>query len=505
MWIELEGLANLRDVGGMPTTDGGEITAGRLLRSDNLQALTSADIDRLLELGLTDVVDLRSEYEVESEGPGPLAAYPTVQIHQHSLFREWREGVGQDKPVELMRDRPEELPDEALPWVDLTPSVQVRPRGRVLLPVVSGRPTRLGARLAAAHRRSRRRDAGALRRRQGPDRHDRRPGPVDGRCRPRRDHRGLRREQRADGGDPRPAARLADVRREPARSADVVAPDPPGDDAGLPGATSTASTAASSGCSAGWAGPRTTRAGCGPSSAAEGDRLRARIFWSRTHVSCGSRCRSRSDLDDLVHLRRGQPELHRHLRRRWPAAAPTTAAAPGWPACAAAPGTSASRRRSCTGSALVRWPAARPGPERPAAAVPMAAGVGASIPMPWAVPPAITSSQPSGADLALPVAGPVTTTDGVDVEHGGHRRQAPGSPSHSRVPTRNRSGHGWLTGAAELLGQRGGLGRGQVRDPQGARRRRQRRPGQPLRLQVASRRPAAAGGSSSPGGRSRSR
>ena len=79
MWIDLEGLANLRDVGGMPTSDGGEITAGRLLRSDNLQALTPADIDRLLELGLTDVVDLRSEYEVESEGPGPLAAHPSVQ------------------------------------------------------------------------------------------------------------------------------------------------------------------------------------------------------------------------------------------------------------------------------------------------------------------------------------------------------------------------------------------------------------------------------------------
>ena len=67
MWIDLDGLANLRDVGGMPTTDGGQITAGRLLRSDNLQALTTTDIDRLLELGLSDVVDLRSEYEVESE------------------------------------------------------------------------------------------------------------------------------------------------------------------------------------------------------------------------------------------------------------------------------------------------------------------------------------------------------------------------------------------------------------------------------------------------------
>ena len=121
MWIELEGLANLRDVGGMPTSFGGEITAGRLLRSDNLQALTQDDIDRLLRLGLSDVVDLRSEYEVESEGPGPLANHPQVQIHQHSLFREWREGVGEEKPD----TRPEELPDEALPWVDLAPSVQV--------------------------------------------------------------------------------------------------------------------------------------------------------------------------------------------------------------------------------------------------------------------------------------------------------------------------------------------------------------------------------------------
>ena len=125
MWIDLEGLANLRDVGGMPTSDGGVITAGRLLRSDNLQALTKPDIDRLLELGLSDVVDLRSEYEVESEGPGPLADHPQVHIHQHSLFREWREGVGDEKPAQLTDDRPEELPDEALPWVDLAPSVQV--------------------------------------------------------------------------------------------------------------------------------------------------------------------------------------------------------------------------------------------------------------------------------------------------------------------------------------------------------------------------------------------
>ena len=60
-WIELDGVANLRDLGGLPTGDGRTVRSGRLLRSDNLQDLTRADIDRLLELGLTDVIDLRSD------------------------------------------------------------------------------------------------------------------------------------------------------------------------------------------------------------------------------------------------------------------------------------------------------------------------------------------------------------------------------------------------------------------------------------------------------------
>jgi protein tyrosine/serine phosphatase len=120
MWIDLEGLANLRDVGGLPTDDGGEITPGRLLRSDNLQTLTEADQRRLLALGLTDVIDLRSSYESDQEGPGPLAARG-VRIQQFSLFREWEAGVGEDKPDV----RPEVLPEEALPWTDLEPAVEL--------------------------------------------------------------------------------------------------------------------------------------------------------------------------------------------------------------------------------------------------------------------------------------------------------------------------------------------------------------------------------------------
>jgi protein tyrosine/serine phosphatase len=120
MWIDLDGLANLRDVGGMPTNDGGKIIPGRLLRSDNLQTLTTSDVDQLLGLGLTDVIDLRSDYEAQREGPTPLAT-TGVRIHQFSLFREWEIGVGETKPDV----RPEVLPEEALPWIDLEPAVEL--------------------------------------------------------------------------------------------------------------------------------------------------------------------------------------------------------------------------------------------------------------------------------------------------------------------------------------------------------------------------------------------
>jgi len=120
MWIDLDGLANMRDVGGVPTTDGGKIIPGRLLRSDNLQTLTTSDVDQLLGLGLTDVIDLRSDYEAVQEGSTPLAT-SGVRIQRFSLFREWEFGVGETKPD----GRPEVMPEEALPWVDLEPSVEL--------------------------------------------------------------------------------------------------------------------------------------------------------------------------------------------------------------------------------------------------------------------------------------------------------------------------------------------------------------------------------------------
>lgn len=75
-WLALDGAVNARAV-----------VPGVLLRSDNLQSLSDADVRQLVEeQGLELVLDLRTDFEVQSEGPGPLTAVPTVRIEHHSLY-----------------------------------------------------------------------------------------------------------------------------------------------------------------------------------------------------------------------------------------------------------------------------------------------------------------------------------------------------------------------------------------------------------------------------------
>jgi len=82
-WIELDGAVNVRDLGGLPTEDGGKTADARLLRGDNLQELSPADVATLVgKIGVTTVVDLRSSDELASEGPAPLDSVAGV-LHVH--------------------------------------------------------------------------------------------------------------------------------------------------------------------------------------------------------------------------------------------------------------------------------------------------------------------------------------------------------------------------------------------------------------------------------------
>ena len=82
-WIDLDGAVNVRDLGGLPTTDGGRTLPNRILRSDNLQTLSDADVQLLVEeIGLREVIDLRTSAEVLLEGRGPLRSRPEI-THRH--------------------------------------------------------------------------------------------------------------------------------------------------------------------------------------------------------------------------------------------------------------------------------------------------------------------------------------------------------------------------------------------------------------------------------------
>jgi protein-tyrosine phosphatase len=108
-WLALDGAANARVV-----------VPGVLLRSDNLQSLTTRDVRRLVEQETLEVVlDLRTELETELEGPGPLMREPRVRVEHRSLYP--RSGGQTDLEAATVRLWP---PTGLSGWPDEPPVVQ---------------------------------------------------------------------------------------------------------------------------------------------------------------------------------------------------------------------------------------------------------------------------------------------------------------------------------------------------------------------------------------------
>jgi protein-tyrosine phosphatase len=103
-WLDLDGAVNARAV-----------VPGVLLRADNLQSLSPRDVQRLLdEEGLEVVVDLRTDTEVHSEGPGPLSVHAGVRIEHRSLYPDSGGNTDLDAAVKPWgRDDQDEMPGES--------------------------------------------------------------------------------------------------------------------------------------------------------------------------------------------------------------------------------------------------------------------------------------------------------------------------------------------------------------------------------------------------------
>ena len=107
-WIDLPGVVNMRDVGGKPTADGRVTLPGVIIRTDNLQDLPETSVRRLVdEMGVTDVVDLRTNLERHETGNGPLKA-EALTFHELSMYAEEAQETG----------IPEDGDEAELPWKD---------------------------------------------------------------------------------------------------------------------------------------------------------------------------------------------------------------------------------------------------------------------------------------------------------------------------------------------------------------------------------------------------
>ena len=67
--IAWDGCLNVRDLGGLPTEDGGETRSGSVIRSDNLGRLTQIGWQALADHGVVRIVDLRWPEEVAGDPP----------------------------------------------------------------------------------------------------------------------------------------------------------------------------------------------------------------------------------------------------------------------------------------------------------------------------------------------------------------------------------------------------------------------------------------------------
>lgn len=84
-----EGCLNVRDLGGLPTEDGGETRYGRVIRADSIRQLTDAGWQAVADYGVRTVVDLRGDYELRDDPPGEL---PFEVVHvpfMEANEREW--------------------------------------------------------------------------------------------------------------------------------------------------------------------------------------------------------------------------------------------------------------------------------------------------------------------------------------------------------------------------------------------------------------------------------
>jgi protein-tyrosine phosphatase len=64
-----DGCLNVRDLGGLPTEDGASTRFGSIIRADSIGLLTAEGWRALVDSGVTRIVDLRAQFEIDDDPP----------------------------------------------------------------------------------------------------------------------------------------------------------------------------------------------------------------------------------------------------------------------------------------------------------------------------------------------------------------------------------------------------------------------------------------------------
>ncbi|MBI5161258.1 MAG: tyrosine-protein phosphatase [Micrococcales bacterium] len=134
--VAWEGVANARDLGGLPLRGGGRTRAGRVFRSARADTLSDAGWSALADAGIRTIVDLRNDNEILGAPGRPVDLLPTVsplEDVQDPFYASW---TGRHHEMDYFRASIDHWP--AL-YLTAFEAVASAPAGGVLIHCAAGR------------------------------------------------------------------------------------------------------------------------------------------------------------------------------------------------------------------------------------------------------------------------------------------------------------------------------------------------------------------------------
>jgi len=86
-----DGCLNVRELGGLPTRDGGETRLGAVVRADSVRQLSEEGWQALVDHGIRTVVDLRGEHELADDPPAHVSVRVVHVPFMEANEAEWKE------------------------------------------------------------------------------------------------------------------------------------------------------------------------------------------------------------------------------------------------------------------------------------------------------------------------------------------------------------------------------------------------------------------------------